>query len=88
LLPDIEHYNFGSVSRNTPLGWAGGDVRKLFCARDAGGRCAASSLVRIKEGKLYPAQALKLFMITNNAAIALSDCLFYAVVDDQNSVCL
>ena len=88
LLPDIEHYNFGSVSRSTPLGWAGDDVRKLFSALDAGGRCAVSSLVRVEEGKLYPAQGLKLFMITNSAVIAQSDCLFYAVVDDERTVCL
>jgi hypothetical protein len=42
--------------------------------------------VRISDGKLYPAQPLKLFMITNNAAIAHSDCLFYAVADDGSSI--
>ncbi|MEH6583101.1 MAG: succinylglutamate desuccinylase/aspartoacylase family protein [Halioglobus sp.] len=87
LMPDIEHYNFGSVSRETQLGWAMGDARKLFSALDAGGRCAVSRLVRIEDDKLYPAQNLKLFMITNNAAIAQSDCLFYAVVDDDTAVC-
>ena len=38
--------------------------------------------LRIEDGILYPAQQLKLFMITNNAAIAHSDCLFYAVSED------
>jgi hypothetical protein len=87
LLPDIEHFNFGVISPETRLGWARGDARKLFSAQDAGGRCAVSRLVRIEEGNLYPAQALKLFMITNNAAIARSDCLFYAVADDGNNTC-
>ena len=43
--------------------------------------------LRIEDGILYPAQQLKLFMITNNAAIAHSDCLFYAVADDGSSIC-
>ena len=29
---------------------------------------------------------LKIFMITNNAAIAESDCLFYAVADDCSNL--
>jgi len=87
LLPNVEHFNFGSVTVDTQLGWAKGDERKLFSAIDAGGRCAVSQLVRIEDGKLYPAQTLKLFMITHNAAIAQSDCLFYAVVDDGSAVC-
>ena len=86
LKPDIEHHNFGSVTPDTQLGWAEGLERKLFSALDVGGRCAVTRLVRIEDGKLYPAQPLKLFMITNNAAIAHSDCLFYAVADDGSSI--
>ena len=58
-----------------------------FLAQDAGGSCAVTRLVRIENGELYPAQALKLFMITNNAAIAESDCLWYAVADDGSTIC-
>ncbi len=87
LKPDIEHYNFGGVTPETVLGWASGDARRLFTAKDAGGRCAVSRLVRIEDGVLYPAQSLKLFMITNNASIAESDCLFYAVSDDGSAIC-
>jgi hypothetical protein len=36
-------------------------------------------VLRIKDGRIYPAQALKAFMITTNPVIAKSDCLFYAV---------
>ena len=85
LLPDIEHHNFGTVTADTQLGWAAGDPKKLFAALDAGGSCAVSRLVRVDEGRLYPAQALKLFMITTNALIAQSDCLFYAVADDGSA---
>ena len=87
LKADIEHHNFGSVGVDTLLGWAGGPERSLFSAQDANGRCAVTRLVRIENGELYPAQALKLFMITNNAAIAESDCLFYAVADDGGVFC-
>jgi hypothetical protein len=87
LKTDIEHHNFGGVSPDTLLGWASGPERSLFTALDVGGRCAVTRLVRIVDGKLYPAQPLKLFMITNNAAIAYSDCLFYAVADDGSTIC-
>ena len=87
LLPDIEHHNFGTVLPDTQLGWTDGDPKRLFAALDAGGRCAVGRLVRVEEGRLYPAQPLKLFMITTNALIAQSACLFYAVADDGNAIC-
>ena len=87
LKADIEHHNFGTVATDTLLGWARGPERSLFLAQDAGGSCAVTRLVRIENGELYPAQALKLFMITNNAAIAESDCLWYAVADDGSTIC-
>jgi len=86
LCSDIEHHNFGGVTPDTLLGWANASERSLFTAQDAGGRCAVTRLVRIEDGKLYPAGPLKLFMITNNAAIAQSDCLFYAVNDDGRPI--
>jgi predicted deacylase len=86
LKTDIEHHNFGTVAPDTLLGWASGPERSLFTALDAGGRCAVTRLVRIVDGQLYPAEPLKLFMITNNAAIAESDCLFYAVADDGSPI--
>lgn len=87
LRPDIEHHNFGGVDTGTVLGWARAEAAQLFTAQDAGGGCAVSRLVRISGGIVYPAQPLKLFMITNNAAIAHSDCLFYAVADDGSTIC-
>ena len=86
LRPDIEHHNFGTISPETQLGWAQDDLHRLFSAFDANGRCAVSRLVRIDQGKLYPAQRLKLFMITTNAAIAESDCLFYAVAENGYTI--
>ncbi len=86
LRTDIEHLNFGSVTPQTPLGWTAAAERDLFVASDQGGRCAVSRLVRVCDGQLYPAQALKLFMITNNPEIASTDCLFYAVADDGKAI--
>lgn len=86
LKPDIEHHNFGGVTPDTLLGWARAPERQLFSAQDAGGRCAVTRMVRIIDGEIYPAQRLKLFMITNNAAIAHADCLFYAVADKDPTV--
>jgi len=86
LRSDIEHLNFGTVSPDTPLGWTDAPERELFTATDQGGRCAVSRLVRVHNGELFPARALKLFMITNNAEIATTDCLLYAVADDGREI--
>jgi len=86
LRPDIEHHNFGSVAPDVVLGWTGGPAGRLFRAVDATGACAVDRLVRIEDGELRPAQPLKLFMITTNAGIAQSDCLFYAVADDGQPI--
>lgn len=82
LRSDIEHHNFGVVSAADHLGWITGDPRSLFRATDASGRCAVAALVTQRGTELYPAGDLKLFMITTNAGIAESDCLFYAVDAD------
>lgn len=86
LRPDIEHHNFGRLATNTPLGWARGEAARLFRAQDGGGRCAVARLIRLEDGLLFPAQDLKLFMITTNAQIAHADCLFYAVGDDGSAL--
>lgn len=83
LRTDIEHLNFGTVTPDTLLGWAGAPERSLFQATDQGGRCAVTRLVRIAGGEIYPAQTLQLFMITSNAEIAASDCLLYAVAQEN-----
>lgn len=82
LNPLIENHNFGTVSPTTALGWASAEPRQLFQARDASGACAVRELVHVRDGVLYPARPLTLFMITTNAGIAESDCLFYAVSAD------
>lgn len=85
LRADIERLNFGTVDAGTPLGWVSGNPHALLRARDASGNCVVSSLVQSVDGELMPARDLKLFMITNNAAIAASDCLLYAVYHESSS---
>ena len=82
LRADIEHLNFGTVDESTCLGWVGDDLRALFRAQDAQGRCAVDTMLDSRGGRLFPARPQKLFMITTNATIAQSDCLCYAVADD------
>ena len=81
LKTDIEHHNFGNVMPNTMLGWVNDTGRPLFSAMDKNGQCALNRLIRIEDGRIYPAAAMKLFMITNSAEIAATDCLFYAALE-------
>lgn len=81
LKTDIEHHNFGGVQPDTLLGWVNDTGKPPFSAIDKHGQCALSRLIRIENGKLYPAKPLKLFMITNSPEIAATDCLFYAVME-------
>ncbi|MEX1197176.1 MAG: succinylglutamate desuccinylase [Pseudohongiellaceae bacterium] len=82
LKADIEHHNFGSVTPDTPLGWANPDALGGLGVYDARRRNHLTRLYRIVDGMLYPVQRQKLFMITSNPAIAASDCLWYTVIED------
>ena len=86
LLADLEQHNFAIVPKGTSLGWTSSPPERLFRAQDGGGRCALSAIVKKEEGCLKAAQDLRLLMITNNAAIAESDCIFYAVAPDGSTI--
>lgn len=87
LKPDVEHLNFGVSKAHTHLGWTNSeDIHQLFHAQTAQGCCVVDELVYIKQGSLYTAQDLKLFMFTTNADIAKMDCLFYAVQADGQEI--
>lgn len=77
--PDIEHRNFGIVSPDEPLGWVGQKGLDVLTAISHNRAENMEQVLRIKDGRIYPAQAIKTFMITTNPVIAKSDCLFYAV---------
>ncbi len=76
---DVERYNFGLVDKGTNLGWLGPKGLASLVARDAQGRDHVQHYFSDQQGSLVTRQDLKLFMITKNTEIALSDCLFYLV---------
>ncbi len=82
LPPDVEKLNFGGVSPDVVLGWIGPDGWEKIRVQTAKGLDVKANVLRTEAGVLFPAQPLKLFMVTTNPAIAKSDCLFYAVTDD------
>ncbi len=76
---DVERYNFGLVNQGTNLGWLGPRGLSSLVARDAQGYDHVQHFFAMEDECLLTCQDLKLFMITKNVEIALSDCLFYLV---------
>ena len=85
LLPEIEHFNFGFVSAQTRLGFISGELRDCLQANDVDGKDKLLDYFRTVDGELYPAQRLKLFMVTTNPEIARKDCLFYLLEADASA---
>lgn len=81
---DIEHFNFRSVSEQTPLGWVRPDAASALAVFDSGHNNQFGRFYRIESGCLYPAMPQKLFMVTSDPVIAASDCLWYCVPDDES----
>lgn len=81
LRTDIEHHNFGRVTSATPLGWIEEQAMDRLLAVDAAGNNHFRELYRCENNTLYPRSNQKMFMITSNAQIAISDCLWYVVPD-------
>lgn len=79
LLPGVERYNFKVISPEEPLGFVNAEQMASLVARDARGEDRLQQFFRSEHGRLYPRKPLKLFMITSNAEIARSDCLWYFV---------
>ncbi|WP_228739283.1 succinylglutamate desuccinylase/aspartoacylase domain-containing protein [Marinobacter arenosus] len=77
--PDIERRNFGIVSPDEPLGWVGEKGLRILTAISHNRTENLEQVLQVRDGQIYPAQAIKAFMITTNPVIAKSDCLFYAV---------
>lgn len=84
LLPDIENYNFGSVDSSCRLGFVSGQLASVLSAIDAEGNERVSDFFELRDGELFPARTLKLFMVTTNPEIARKDCLFYMVAQEDS----
>lgn len=76
---DVEHFNFGEAAADSVLGWLGERGMSCLTARDALGREHINHYFKQVDNQLQTRQALRLFMVTKNPTIALSDCLFYLV---------
>ena len=83
LAPDVERHNFGRISSETLLGWVNPDSWEKLKIHTSKGVDIKNEILKLDDDKLYPAQPLKLFMITSNPVIAKSDCVFYAVKDES-----
>ena len=81
LKTEIEHHNFGRVTPETLLGWVGPAAMEKLAAFDATRSNHFREFYCERGGVLYPRFNQKLFMITGNPAIAMSDCLWYVVPD-------
>ena len=75
---DIDRHNFECVPPNSPLGWVADGVWPV-AARDASGRDLAPELFEVRDGVLRSRRGLIPIMMTTQAELAESDCLFYAV---------
>jgi hypothetical protein len=79
LSPDADQHNFDPVSPEEPLGWLGPRGLDALRVRDRSGRDLRAELFEARGRRLHTRHALDLLMVTTDAAIARSDCLFYAV---------
>lgn len=77
---DAEKFNYGVVEPNTLLAWLGEDGEAALQANSATGDDVLRDYFSIRNSGLYPKRTLKLFMVTSNATIAISDCLLYAAL--------
>lgn len=75
----LDRRNFGIVGPDSPLAWLNKQGIESLRVVDASGRDVIDQYFVSRDGKLYPRIFLKLFMVTTNPLIAVSDCIFYAV---------
>lgn len=76
---DVEQFNFNEAPAQTVLGWLGPRGIHCLTARDATGCEHIGHYFEVRDNQLLTRQPLRLFMVTKNPTIALSDCLFYLV---------
>ena len=77
---NIESFSFTLVDENNILGWLKEDVKKYFHIRqNHQSHKVEDFFQRDTQGILRPRCQMRLFMATNRADIAASDCLFYFI---------
>jgi len=83
--PALERCNFGGAGPETPIGWLGERGTGALRVRNGRGEDVFADYFAARDGRLYPAQKLRLFMVTSNPQIALSDCLLYAATEREHT---
>ena len=78
---DMDQHNFRPVTAGTTLGWIHDDTWPLEARRSDGSECTLDHF-EIVGGELRSRRSWIPIMMTTDAAIAASDCLFYIVTDD------
>jgi len=81
LSPHVDRLNFGLLSRQKRLGWVGKRGLDALWAKNALGQNLTSAIFSVQHGELRLAHPSRLMMVTTNADIAKSDCLFYILPD-------
>lgn len=76
---DIDRHNFVELPSGAPIGWLAESAPWPFVARGADGADRSAAMIRRRGNRLETACPLTPIMMTTDRAIALSDCLFYAV---------
>jgi hypothetical protein len=86
VLASLEQLNFGTALPGTAIGWLGANAADCLSVRNGRGDDVAMTYFSVREGILCAAQPLKLFMVTSNPVIALSDCLLYAAAEREHTI--
>ena len=82
LRADIEKFNAKSLLRQDMIGWLAADgLSHLEVRSDAGQPRQVEDYFKVEQGRLFPLQAMRLFMATTRPDVAASDCLFYFLMD-------
>jgi hypothetical protein len=79
LVSDIDRHNFSPVMPGAPVGWLKSDGAWPLDARGADGEDVSRDLFVTRGDRLETRRAIVPIMMTTDAAVALADCLFYAV---------
>ncbi|MFD2229343.1 succinylglutamate desuccinylase/aspartoacylase domain-containing protein [Alkalimarinus sediminis] len=76
---NAERLNYGMVPHEEPLAFLGSEGLEVLTAKDHLGSERLNEFFECREGQLFCKHPIKLFMVTTNAEIAASDCLFYFI---------
>lgn len=76
---DIDRHNFQSIPKGSHLAWVSDEIEWPFDARDESGAEVSQKFFRREGRSIRTTRPFIPIMMTTDVAIALSDCLFYAV---------